>query len=338
MKKFLTFHIFFRSATKSSAIFFLIAMSFFLGSKSAKALTISPARLELTGDPGSVISSELLLMNDQKESKRFYSSAENFEAQGEGGVPNFVAGTEGLSTWVNTSGEITLAPGEQRKVPFTITIPASAEPGGHFAAIFWSTTPSQGQGGQLAVGAKIGTLVLLRVSGDVKEEAGLVEFTSLNNQRWFDSVPVTFVFRLRNGGGDRLKPAGTITITSMLGQKVAELSANPAENNVLPASIRRFEVVWPQEFAGNLNRPAGYWQTVKHQWNHFAFGLYTAKLDLKWGVESVEQMMATQRVLLVPWQLLTLCVLIIALILIGGRVGIRRYNAWIIARARDSRH
>ena len=59
-----------------------------------------------------------------------------------------------------------LASGQRAVVPFLITIPQNAEPGGYFAAVFLAVRSQKlVGGGQVSVGGKIGVLILLRVSG-----------------------------------------------------------------------------------------------------------------------------------------------------------------------------
>src|SRR5689334_9564435 len=111
------------------AVFIAAAIFFLSLSSVAHALTVSPARLEVTGDPGRTISGDFLLMNEQKEQKTFYSSFENFEAQGESGSPNFIPGQDGLATWIDAPAQVILGPGEQRVIPFSVSIPTGAEPG-----------------------------------------------------------------------------------------------------------------------------------------------------------------------------------------------------------------
>ena len=111
-------------------------------SSTASALTVSPVKLEISGDPGEIVKGEILLKNEKEGTKTFYSSFENFEATGETGTPTFIPAKEGLGTWIEAAPQITLEPGEQKKVPYTISIPEDADPGGHFAAIFLGYFPS----------------------------------------------------------------------------------------------------------------------------------------------------------------------------------------------------
>ena len=209
------------------------------------ALTISPVRMDFSPNPGDLIESQLLLINEKKEVKTFYSSFENFRASGETGEPQFVEEKIGLSNWIETASQITLNPGEQKKIPFFIQVPEDAEPGGHFAAIFWGTNPPEGgETKGVSVGAKLGMLVLLRVGGEIKEEGLLLEFGAEDQKNFFNCLPVDFIYRFENKGNVQLRPKGDIKIKDIFGKTLVVLPANEAEGNVLPQSIRKFEVEW----------------------------------------------------------------------------------------------
>jgi len=251
----------------------------------AEALTVSPARLEVEGMPGVRVDAEFTVINEEAQSRTFYLSSENFEAQGETGAPNFVPGTEGLASWIDVMPQVTLAPREARTIPFAVNIPAGAEPGGNFAAVFLSTSAPvvEGEeGSQVSVGAKIGVLVLLRVLGDVREGGGLIEFDTADKQHMFSALPVNFYYRFQNTGADRVRPEGTLKIKNMLGMTAAELDANPTEGNVLPSSIRRFELSWGGDAARATTTP-GFFGAAAYQLKHFAFGRYAAQLDFAYG-------------------------------------------------------
>lgn len=293
----------------------------------AVALTVSPVRIELSGNPGTVIKDELILTNEQEGTKTFYSSFENFEATGETGTPSFVPGKEGLASWVEAVSSITLGPKEEKKIPYSIAIPQDAEPGGYFAAIFWGTSPPKTeQGGQVSIGAKIGVLILLRVNGEIKEEGGILEFSTKDKQRFFSSLPVQFMYRFHNNGGDRIKPEGEITIKNIFGKILAVLPANKSEGNILPRSIRKFEIIWEKQ--GSSKDLTG----LKQEWNNFAFGRYTAVLNLEYGATG-EKAQASFSFFIIPWRLLAIGLLILAALVFLFIIGIKRYNKWIIAKA-----
>jgi len=317
--------------------------------QAASALTISPPRIEIAGDPGTVITGEMDLFNEENEARTFYSSTSNFEARGDGGVPHFLPEREGLATWISVESQVQLEPQERRTVPFSISIPADADPGGHFAAIFWGTAPpAAGEGGQIAVGAKLGMLVLLRVTGDVEEAGGIVEFGTEQGP-FFTALPIVFEYRFSNDGDDRLRPVGEIRVRNILGLTSATIDANRGEGNVLPRSSRTLEAVWhsrgqkvggltKQEELAISERGAeegkGFFEMAERQWNNFAFGMYTAELTLTYGQEN-KTAEATHRFFVIPWQLLLILLTILVIVGVLGRMGIRKYNRWVIKNARS---
>lgn len=295
----------------------------------ARALTVSPARIEISGDPGQTVEGTFLLINEQGGSQKFYTSAQNFEAQGETGTPNFTSSTQGLASWINTTSEVVLEKGEQRKVSYSITIPKDADAGGYFAAIFLSSVPPAVNGvSEVSVGAKIGTLILLRVSGEVKEGGGVASFGTKENVHFYTSLPVMFNYRFTNDGGDRINPTGTIVLRNMIGLKSATLDANPSKGNVLPGSTRRFDIAWGEEQDASKT---GFFAAVSHQWKSFALGIYMAKLGLTYGTSSTASEYTF--VVVLPWQLLIVMISIGSVVLWSASRLIKRYNRWIIRSA-----
>lgn len=296
------------------------------------ALTIAPARMEINGDPGQVISGEFTLMNDQEDSATFYSSTANFESSGDTGTPSFTTSTVDLASWIKIQPQVTLAKGETVKVPFTITIPKDADAGGHFAAVFLSTNPTTPNGGQVSIGAKIGTLILLRVSGDITEGGGVTGFTTENNQLFFTALPISLQYKFSNTGNDRVNPYGTVTVRDTVFLTAATLPANASEGNVLPGSARRLIVNWGDANTA-LPTKAGFFSQVGYEASHFAFGMYTAKLSLQYG--SSGRADASKVFFVFPWQLLLVVGVALALALFLFSVLLKRYNRWIIAKARE---
>lgn len=296
----------------------------------AQALTVSPARLEITVDPGVAKSDEFTLINEQDVDQVFYTSVENFEAQGESGTPNFVPGKDGLASWVEVVDKITIKKGEKIKVPFTINVPQGADAGGHFAAIFLSTQPPAVSGGEVSVGAKIGMLMLVRVSGDIKEEGGIRSFLLKSGSRFATTLPVDFVYRFNNNGNDRAKPVGDIKIRNTFGITTETLNANTTEGNVLPGSIRKFEVRWGEEEA--LPASAPFFSFVKYEMRNFAMGIYFANLDLTFGTSGKTS--SSTWFVIIPWHLLIIIIIIAGIIFTVLRYALKRYNKFIIKQAR----
>lgn len=329
-----------RNATKHTIPYFFLAILLVAFSpSSASALTISPARIEISGDAGSTISKPITLFNDNKtQSQTYYISFANFEAQGESGSPKFVEPKNDLGTWMSTgSDSVTVPPGGSKDVMLTINVPQDAYAGGHFSVVFFGTS-SPKDGGQVSVGAKTGTLVLLSVNGDVLEAGGLAGFKTKNNKRFYNTLPVSFEYRFKNDGNDRVKPSGNIVIHNTVYFPTEKINANAVSGNILPHSTRLFEVDWIKKPLDiNVIPPTGlissFFDKVSFQWNNFALGPYVATLDLVYGTQSIQTSESTF-FFVFPWQLM-ICILFVLLIVsFFGKKLLKKYNNYIIKKAR----
>lgn len=310
----------------------LIVSSLIMTVMSAQALTISPARAELTADPGETISDSFVLINEQNSDQTFYTSVENFDSQGESGTPNFTASKDGFPSWVKVEETVVVKKGEKIKVPYSITVPNDADAGGHFAAIFLSTVPPSTGDGQVSVGAKVGMLVLLKVTGNVEEKGGLLSFLLKEEKTFLTNLPLTFVYRFKNDGNDRVQPIGNIVVKNIFGVESAQLDANKASGNVLPGSVRRFEIRYGDDDAPDVSKP--FFDHVKFQMNHFAFGVYFADINLTFGNSSKATSSLTYFVL--PWQLMIVAGFILGFIIILFTLMLKHYNKWVIKQARSA--
>jgi hypothetical protein len=294
---------------------------------SASALTLSPTKVEVAGDPGQELIGEIELQNEETKQKTFYLSYENFEPRGETGSPYFVGRGSGLSSWISTQESIVLNPGERIKIPYKISIPSDATAGGYFAAIFFGTQPpATGEGAEVAIGGKVGSLVLLRVNGDISEAGGVLEFVTASSSKFFTTLPVGFSYRFNNTGGDRVVPRGELTIRNTFGMKAKAISINKNEGSILPNSIRKFELAWSEDESLTVDAP--FFDIAYYQLKNFRFGLYRASLEAVWG-ESEQRATASTWFVVIPWQFLSL----LLVLLIALRYGLRAYNGVIIARA-----
>ncbi len=315
----------------------IVMMSALFVPHHSDALGLSPVRIEISGNPGETVANEMLLTNETKKEETYYSSYANFEAQGETGNPSLVVPKDGLGTWMKTEASITLGPNTSQVVKVSIKIPRDAEPGGHFGAIMWGTTPNT-PGNGVAIGAKTAMLVLLSVTGDVQENGGLIEFSTKNHKIWYNTLPVSFVYRFRNDGGDRIKPVGKITMHNIIYLPADRIDANPSAGNILPGTTRRFEVDWHKykhalEYAAPAGIFAQFFDSALYQWKNFAIGPYFAKLNLLYGTDAI-RVSKYAFFFVFPWQLIICLVLIIMTLWLGGKKLIKRYNRYIIKKAR----
>ena len=311
----------------------------------SSALTLSPPLYEIGAMPGQTLKTGLKVFNETDKANTFYFEAQNFTAKGEEGDPYFVGeiGKEDLASWIELPGPIHLESGELKQVEFIIKVPEKADPGGHYAAIFLSTSPpSLEEGGAVGLAAKIGTLVLLKIGGEVIEEGRLIEFGLVDGKRIFEHLPIDFLVRVENLGTVHIKPAGTIEIRNIFGIKTVEVKVNIAKmpdgkerpvGNILPESIRKFESSWQASEAEN--QPETFWQKVKFEKENFALGRYQAKLDLDYGAENDKKITAVLSFWVFPWHLILVSFIVLVLVLALLVFSIRRYNRWIIKKSKS---
>lgn len=297
------------------------------------ALTVSPARVEISGNPGQTLSGEINIYNEQPEVKTFYTSYENFQSSDDSGAPKFVGSENGLATWIKTEGSISVNSQEKKVLPFTIKIPADAEPGGYFAAVFLgSQPPTNAEGGTVSIGGKIGILVLLRVNGDIKEGAGLTEFGTLGKKRFFSNLPVSLIYKVNNSGGDRIVPIGDIKIKNTIRLNSATIYLNEGKGSVLPGSVRKFEAVWGEKIKDD--KAKSFFESAWFQIKNFHIGVYTAKINMTWGESNTSVNSDSFTFFVIPWQLLTIVLGLLIFIGFFGILALRKYNKFIIKKAR----
>ncbi len=216
----------------------------------ATSVGLSPLSFELAGNPGDVIENYIKVANPSQQNKvSIIITVEDIAPSGEAGhvvVREPDTETYSLASWIKCEPEeLDLEPGEQQTVKFTITVPENAEPGGHYGTV---VAGAKGVAGPETTGAtivpRVGTLVLLTVPGEAKENLSIKEFRV--SQGYFNQGPIPFLVKFENLGNVHLKPSAIITITNIWGKKVAEIPLS--QKNVLPGAIRKFEASWNQKW------------------------------------------------------------------------------------------
>lgn len=311
----------------------LVLAGIVLNGRAASALTLVPPSLEFGATAGETLRTSIKLYNEGLETVNLFTSTANFSAQDEQGTPNFDFDhpNQGLAGWITTDPtQLTLAAGERREVAVTVNVPSTAEPGGHYAAVFFGTQPPATKGGQVGVVSKVGTLVILRIEGTINEAASVKEFSIVGGKKSFVHPPVSFRLRIQNTGNVHVRPSGTIEIKNMFGGQTASLVVNPSGGAVLPDSIRQFQVDWKKD-AGD---PQGFFNHLKTEWRHFGLGAYTAQATITYG-SSPRTLIASTSYTLFPWHLLLVELAAAILVVWLLTFGVKRYNDMIVRRAQN---
>jgi hypothetical protein len=310
-----------------------LVLGLFVLVQPARAITLIPPSLEYGAKPGEKISATIKLFNETATPLTLYSSTDNFTSGDQEGTPNFTnTPKEGLASWITVSeATLTLAPGERKDVPVEINVPANADPGGHYAAVFFGDNPEATGNGTIAVGNKVGTLVLLRVDGTIREAGRIASFNMRGNNMVLTRLPASFDLNFENQGNVHVRPTGTVTIRNVLGGTSTELTMNASSGAVLPNSQRTFSVDW--EKGTDTAERGSFFTEIAREWNNFGLGPYTASVDLEYGIRNDKTTSATVRFWIFPWQLLLVSALALTFVIVLLVWGIRRYNTWVISKA-----
>jgi hypothetical protein len=141
------------------------------------------------------------------------------------------------------------------------------------------------------------------------------------------------MYRLNNTGGDRIVPLGDIKIKNTLRITTETLKANKNEGSILPNSTRKFEVVWGDDQVINPDQTkAGFFEMAGKQLKEFHFGWYTAKLDIVFGATN-QTVNSSYNFFILPWQLMTIILILLAVVVFFGRIALKKYNKFIITQA-----
>ncbi len=286
---------------------------------SEQGLQITNPIIEIEADRGKTYTAKTSLLNVTTTDLVYSTLANDFHAKDETGnaevlLDSFLPASSSMAKWIQPIGSIAIKAKQTKPIEIRIVVTADAEPGGHYGIVrFTGSAPKLNESGVAQIGST-GPLILVRVSGQVKETLDLKEFFTLRGSKrsaWFETGPVTFVERVQNTGNIHVKPVGDLVITNMFGKNIASLKVNDNKSNVLPSSIRRFE------------------QTLKKKW---LFGKYSATISLAYGRQG-QVLLGSTSFWVIPYKLIIIAVVALAMIILIIRLLIRRYNDKIIKRA-----
>lgn len=286
-------------------------------------IILSPPKFEFDTDPWKTISWVIKITNNSDAKMVLESDVQDFIAWWETWQPSFVdpnSNHSSISLWkwvvVNNWENVEVQIWEKKEIPFAINIPEDAEPWWHYWSIFFF---EKAWDWQIAVVKKIWSLVLVKVSWEIREEWKIEEFSvwnieeEFNENFLFTNYPVDFSLRFKNTWNIHIKPnweikifntfwseLGNIWVKTLLNDKWVEIwkeivdyiPVNDKKWNILADSIRKFEMSF--NWKAFWFKEEDWTKSIKFKWNsEWSFiwaafekikntWLYTFKLDLNW--------------------------------------------------------
>lgn len=216
---------------------------------------VGPGRLEVTAKPGETVTAMMTVTNRISSGRTFSLAVEDMSGSADASEAVVLLGDQSgpytLKDYISfPSKTFSLDLGERAQIPVNITMPLNAEPGGYYGAVLVSTIQdsTEKKSDSMAkspIIARIGTLFFITVPGDANIAGDVTEFTTKNNQWWYQKGPIDLNVLYENTGSVHLNPYGEIQVTNMLGENVGFVELEPWF--VLPKSLRLREVTWDRE-------------------------------------------------------------------------------------------
>ncbi|MBU4273894.1 MAG: hypothetical protein KJ907_08350 [Actinobacteria bacterium] len=232
-------------------------------------MTVFPAKFEIAVAPGASADFAINVRNDGAEDQNlrvyfmdYYIKPNNQFVFKE---PEHYAYSCG--TWLSTDTPELYAPaGKVSKKGFRVTVPGDAEPGGHYAVIFFEGQPPPGSQ-TLKARPRIGSLALVTVPGEIVREGevksvrvGSAWFWPKRKFLFFPTTTEKYRVAFYNKGNVHLTIKGKLTYSPTFGWGSGSLDLG--EITVLPKTTRYLEGVLP--------KPP-------------AFGSYRVKAEVQYG-------------------------------------------------------
>lgn len=275
---------------------------------------VGPGKVDTAIGPGESRTIEMTVTNRTGETRQFNFTFEDAEGTNDPERALVLLGDSrgpySMKDYVSVPHmNFELGHNQRAIIPVTITIPPDAEPGGLYGSVLVDTVAVEGEAGntggtvpQSAIIARIGTLFFITIPGDVERAGSLTRFSTLPEQKFFQSGPVNFGILFENTGPIHLAPYGELRITNILGEEVGFVELEPWF--ALPMSVRMREVLWDREWL---------------------FGRYTATVQVNRSYDDIVDVMEYSFWVL-PWKVIAVACIIVFVILFLIRAFFRSFE------------
>lgn len=248
------------------------------------SLTLTPSSKRFTIDAGKQLSDKLTVLNSGSTELVFSVYARPYSVTGEQYTPSYDGSLPGSDAykWISfTKTSWQLAPGKTVDIPFSLSVPAGASPGGHYGVIFVETKAPSGSGQAIVRNKRLGSIMRVTVNGNYRTGGNYLGSASSFYQ---PRPPIEATVRVRNTGNTDFNADIKMTATDLFG-RVKYSGANSFV--VYPETTRAMPVSWQ-------GSPA--------------FGIFKLKLETKF----LDQRQVNESLVLVAprWMLAVLVVLL----------------------------
>lgn len=222
-------------------------------STGGNGMRVSPVTTNLTINPGE---SQIVTVNVQNVTNKtatFQVIINDFTANDESGKPALLlnpgqyAPVHSLKQFIAPISNITLGAGQTKEIKVDITIPKGTSGGGYYGAVRFAPA-TVNQQNNVTLTSSVASLILVRVPGNFKEQLNLASLDVRGGENGSPSVLFTTnsnlyaVVRFQNVGDVQEQPFGKLLLKNGNNQLASYEINEPTQGNVLPDSIRRFDI------------------------------------------------------------------------------------------------
>ena len=281
------------------------------GAQSGSGLSISPTISQFTISPGGNANVKITLKNITVDDVTAQGFVNDFTADGTTGNPKILTNENqptptSIRNFVSGLQNVPLKRGEQKDITVNLTIPKDTTPGAYFGILRFKAVPAGAAApapGQVALTASVGTIVLVTVPGNIREQVqvkGLHVYRGGQDGSIFFGAPNSIGVEVANFGNGFIQPFGTVEVHNMFKKNIVSYQLNNPKQpgNILPSSTR----VFTQNVKG-IN----------------SFGRYTVIASVSWGKGS--QVLTLEKTIwLIPkWMVVIFLLIIIGLLYVAYR-------------------
>lgn len=285
-------------------------------------LSISPTISEFTIKPGGSNSVTITLKNVTVGDVTAQGVVNDFESDNISGNPKIITdpnvqSPNSIKKFVSNLDNIPLKKGEQKNLIIALDVPKDTPPGAYFGILRFKAVPVGANApapGQVALTASVGSIVLITVPGNLREQVQLTAvhvYRGAHDSNLFFTRPDKIGVEIKNFGNGFEKPFGNVEIQNTFGKSVGSFQFNNPKQlgNILPNSARIFNTK-----TSLIKQP----------------GRYKVTANVSYGSGS-QVLSLTKTVWYIPaWLAIVIAAVILALLYLAFRA-YRRYN-------RDKRH
>lgn len=216
-------------------------------------LSISPTNFEFTLQPGQSDVIKINLKNITLNKIIAQPKIYDFTSDNVSGNPKIITdqsivSPNSIRKFVSNLDDIPLDVGQQKQVILSLQIPKDTTPGAYYGVVRYKAVPAGPNApkpGDVALSASVGSIVLVTVPGNIREQ---VQLNDLHIYRGgydgtiFFNKPGQIGVEIVNLGNGFVKPFGTVEVKDMRGKVVYtyQLNSSNPRANVLPNSKRIF--------------------------------------------------------------------------------------------------